>query len=154
MKLTIVLINALFLLIVLKGFTQEIVIPKDTVYLNYSYYVNNCQHSDILSKLKWRKENVIQFNLCGEAIFIYPKNGDSDTLDIKNLKNYQFTEVNDIDSLGRLWYKKNLPVLKRKYGKIIAPHDKNGKFVTYLIEESNDCLIKYRVYWRNEHVID
>jgi len=154
MKHIFVIINFLFLLLGFKGFSQEIVIPKDTLYLNYTFYKNNCQHSNILSKLKWRKENGIQFNLCADAIFIYPKNGDSDTLNIKNLKNYQFTEVNDLDSLGRLWYKKNLPVLKKKYGKIIAPHDSNGKFVTYLIEELNDYLIKYRVYRQNEHVID
>ncbi|MFN4764672.1 hypothetical protein ACKGJN_16195 [Gillisia sp. Q332] len=151
MKHTIVLINALFLLIGIKGFTQEIVIPKDTIYLEYKPNDGSVPH---YRGKKFKNKHGINFNLYEGNGLIYPKKGDSDTLAIKYLKDYQFTEVKDIDSLGRLWYRKNLPVLKRKYGKIIAPHDKNGKFVTYLIEELNDCFIKYRVYWRNEHVID
>ncbi|WP_093244204.1 hypothetical protein [Psychroflexus halocasei] len=118
-----------------KGFAQEIVIPKDTLYLDYSYYFKNCQHSDILDKLKWKKENGIQFNLCGEAILFYPHKGDSETLEIRDLQDYHFTELKHLDSLGRQWYRKNLNLLQKKWGKIFPPHDKNGKYVTYLIEE-------------------
>jgi hypothetical protein len=150
MKPTIVLINLLLIFTGFNGIAQEIKIPKDTVYFDFINYVNNCKHSDILNKLKWQKKNGIQFNLCGKAVFIHPKNESSDTLAIKHLKNYNMTDIEDIDSLGKMWYKKNLYLLRKKYGKLIAPHDKNGKFITYIIEKFEDYFIKYRVYWRHQ----
>ena len=151
MKPTVVLINILFLLTGLISTSQEIVIPRDTIYLEYK--PNDGSLPPYRGK-KFKNENGLNFNLFEGEGLIFPKNGNSDTLAIKNLKNYRFTNVSDLDSLGKLWYKKNLPNLTKKYGQIIAPHDKNGKFVTYLIEEFDDCFIKYRVYWRNEHTID
>ena len=151
MKLSIVIINILFLLIGFNCYTQEIVIPKDTIYLEYKPNDGSLPH---YRGKKFINEHGLNFNLYEGEGLIFPEKGDSDTLNIKNLEEYYLTSVSDLDSLGRLWYKKNLPNLKKKYGKIIAPHDKNGKFVTYLLEEFNDCFIKYRVYWRNENAID
>lgn len=151
MKLIIVLINILFMFIRIEGFTQEIVIPKDTIILNYSNYAENCKYSDILDKLKWKKERGIQFNLSGEAILFYSDKGKSDTLKTNKIKNFKFTKIKDIENLKEKWYKKTKPLLIKKYG-IPYPNtiNKNNMFITYLIEEQEDFFIKYRVYWRHQ----
>lgn len=146
MKHIIVLIS--FLFIGFKGFTQEIVIPKDTIYLKYEPNDGSLPH---YRGKKFKNENGINFNLYEGEGLIYPNRKESDTLTIKNLKNYHFTEIKDLDSLEKYWHEKTKPLLIKKYG-IPYPNtiNKNNMFVTYLIEEFDNCFIKYRVYWRNQ----
>ena len=145
-----VLINFL-LLIGFQGYTQEIVIPKDTIYLKFKPNDGSLPH---YRGIKFRNKNGLNFNLYEGNGLIYPNSEESDTLPMKDLQYYHFTELKHLDSLGRQWYRKNLNLLQKKWGEIFPPHDKNGKFVTYLIEDCGDHFIKYRVYWRNEHTID
>ena len=147
MKLKTVLINILFLFFGYINYAQEI--PKDTIYFEFNQY-KNCAHKDL--KLKWKKNKGTQFNLCGEAILFNPQNSKPDTLCNKHLKDYKITDINNIDSLGQQWYYKNLKLLTKKYGKIIAPHDNNGKFVTYILEKKKENFILYRVFWKNQGI--
>jgi uncharacterized protein YxeA len=149
MKRILVLIKLLLLIVTISGFAQEIVIPKDTIYVKY--VPNDGSVPEYRGK-KFLNKYGLNFNLYQGEGLIFPNQGYSDTLDLRYLKNYDFIKIKDLDSLGKKWYTKNLPILKRKYGKIIAPHDRNGKFVTFLIEEFNNCIIKYRVYWRNQEI--
>jgi len=130
-----------------KGIAQEIVIPKDTIYMEYKPNDGSLPH---FRGKKFKNKHGINFNLYeGDGLF-FPNDGELDTLEISKVKDYHITEVDEIDSLGRLWYRKNLKILQKKWGKIFPPHDMNGKFVTYLIEKEDDYFIKYRVYWRNQ----
>jgi hypothetical protein len=129
------------------GIAQEIKIPKDTIYLLFK--PNDGSLPDYRG-IKFRNKHGLNFNLYKKEGLIHPKNEFSDTLAIKHLKNYNMTDIEDIDSLGKMWYKKNLDLLRKKYGKLIAPHDKNGKFITYIIEKFEDYFVKYRVYWRHQ----
>ncbi len=147
MKPKTVLINILFLFLGYINYAQEI--PKDTIYLEFNKYLD-CKYKGL--PLKWQKKKGVQFNLCGEAIFFNPKNSKPDTLCNKHLKDYKITKLKHIDSLGRFWYKKNLSLLKKKYGKYIAPHDNNGKFTTYILEKKKENFILYRVFWKNQGI--
>lgn len=147
----IIVVTSFLLFIGFKGFTQEIIIPKDTIYLKYEPNNGSLPH---YRGEKFKNSNGINFNLHDGNGLLYPKNGESDTLKIRDLEGYHIIKIKDLDSLGKQWYKKNLKILQEKWGEIFPPYDKNGKFVTYLIEEHENYFVKYRVYWRNEHTID
>lgn len=149
MRLTTVIISLIITFYGLKSSAQEI--PKDTIYLEFEK--NNGSLPYYRGK-KFNTKNGINFNLHeGNGLF-FPNGGEIDTISIINLKKYPITRVESLDSLGKNWYRKNLKALKVKYGRIIAPHDNNGKFVTYIIEKFRDYFILYRVFWRNQGVIE
>ncbi len=147
MKRITVLINFL-LLIGFQGFTQEIVIPKDTIYLKFKPNDGSLPH---YRGIKFRNKNGLNFNLYEGNGLIYPKNGESDTLQISSIMDYRITAVKDLDNLEKKWQEKTKPLLIKKYG-IPYPNttNKNNMFVTYLIEECGNYFIKYRVYWRHQ----
>ncbi len=147
MKRITVLINFL-LLIGFQGFTQEIVIPKDTIYLKFKPNDGSLPH---YRGKKFRNKNGLNFNLYEGNGLIYPKNGESDTLQISSIMDYRITAVKDLDNLEKKWQEKTKPLLIKKYG-IPYPNttNKNNMFVTYLIEECGNYFIKYRVYWRHQ----
>lgn len=147
MKHIVVLISFL-LFIKFKGFAQEIVIPKDTIYLKYKPNDGSLPH---YRGKKFKNKNGINFNLYKGDGLIYPKNEKSDTLQISNIMDDYITAVKDLDNLEKKWQEKTKPLLIKKYG-IPYPNttNKNNMFVTFLIEECGDYYIKYRVYWRHQ----
>lgn len=150
MKPILVLISLILFMISLDGLAQEIVIPKDTVYV--MYVPNDGSVSEYRGK-KFRNNYGLNFNLYEGEGLIFPDQGNSDTLDLRSLKDYDFTKMKDLEGLVKTWQNKTKPLLIKKYG-IPYPNttNKNNMFVTYLIEEFNNCIIKYRVYWRNQEI--
>ena len=147
MKLKNVLTNILFLFLGYINYAQEI--PKDTIYLEF--IKNNGKYPKYRG-VKFKNKNGINFNLLENNGLINPNKHKPDTLCNKHLKDYKITKLKHIDSLGRFWYKKNLSLLKKKYGKYIAPHDNNGKFITYILEKKKENFILYRVFWKNQEI--
>ena len=148
MKLTIVLIYILILFIGLKGFSQDIKIPKNTIYLVYKPNDGSLPH---YRGKKFRNKHGLNFNLYKKEGLIYPNNEESDTMAIKNLKDYNITYLDDLDSLISKWREKTKPLLIEKYGNPYPnTTNKNNMFMTYIIEKFKTHFIKYRVYWRNQ----
>ena len=107
MKLKITLTNIIFLFLGYILYAQEI--PKDTIYLDFNFYKENCTYKDLVLKEKEKKG--ILFNLCGEAIlFTNLIDKKPDTLCYKHLKDYKITDLKEVDRLNRNWFIKNLYV--------------------------------------------
>ncbi len=148
MKLQIVLTNIIFLFLSFINYAQEM--PKDTIYFNFDKE-SFCKYKGL--PLKWNKKKGTQFNLCGEAVLFNPKNYKPDTLCNKHIKDYKITKLKNIDSLMRNWYKRNKPLLIKKYGKLHPRStNKNNKFITYIIEKKKEYFVIYRVFWRNQGI--
>lgn len=146
MKYLAFLISILFLFCLQKGHTQQI--PKDTIYLEFK--VN--KHNSLQKNQKFATQKGVKFNLQNNGALTFLKDYKQDTLSNVHLSKYPITSLNEINDLGKKWYQKNLTALQSKYGKIIAPFDNNGKFVTYLLEKHETYFILRRVYWRNQAV--
>lgn len=133
------------------GYAQEI--KKDKIFLDFSHYKENCEHRDLTSYLKIEKKEGLQFNLCGEAVFLHPATYKSDTIDNEHLSDYKLTKMEDIDQLVKHWRKRTQPLLIKKYGKLYPKTtNKNNMFETYLIERLHNCFVLYRVYWKNQGI--
>jgi len=142
------IILPLILLFYSFSFSQGI--QKDTIYLNFTYYKDNCIHKDLENNLKLSNKRGIYFNLCGKEILFYNNITKSDTLDLEHLSDFTFTKYENIRELEKSWYYKTKPALIKKYGKIHPNFDKNGKFKTFIIEVINDeQFVIYPVTWRD-----
>ncbi|QHI35167.1 hypothetical protein IMCC3317_05130 [Kordia antarctica] len=134
------------------GFAQDI--KKDKIYLDFSHYKENCEHSDLAKHLKVEKKEGLQFNLCGKAVFLHPFEYKSDTINNKYLSNYSLSKIEEIDQLIINWHRKTKPLFIKKFGEVYPKTtNKNNMFETYLIEKfNNDCFILYQVYWKNQEI--
>lgn len=133
---------------------EIISVIKDTIYLNFSQTRNNCIHKDIIEKLKWKKRNAIQFNLCGKAILLFKNNSKSDTLSYKQAKSYKISTIEDLNKKIKNFriktYKKRP---KNDDDKLFQAYDNNDIFKTYIIEFINDDkFVIYPVIWKNQRI--
>ena len=103
MKPILVLISLILFIVSLDGLAQEIVIPKDTVYV--MYVPNDGSVSEYRGK-KFRNNYGLNFNLYEGEGLIFPDKGYSDTLDLRYLKDYDFTKMKDLEGLVKTWQNK------------------------------------------------
>ena len=136
----------LFLLLIapLIAWGQDAPFPKDTIYVKYENKKGTKKWPG-----KFEEEynhkcglffNVLDDHKKGMALF-YPYSQPRDTLALKRITNYHFSDLKEIDEKRYSWvFDNNRPPLTR-----------NGVFQTYLIEVINDSqFVIYPVIWRNE----
>src|SRR5699024_9355481 len=142
----------LFLLLIapLMAWGQDAPFPKDTIYVKYSANQNGNRkimgwkyqgEKGIYFSIKdsshkaWKKDSIRFISL------FYPYSQPTDTLSLKRITNYHFSDLKEIDEKRYSWvFDNNRPPLTR-----------NGVFQTYLIEVINDSqFVIYPVIWRNE----
>jgi phosphoglycerate-specific signal transduction histidine kinase len=150
--------DAIKLILIILFFTpiftygQKSIYPKDTIYVkfekkNYNKKMEgnyNSKNNNKLSGIYFYLKDSINRIDRGMSLF-YDYNQKADTLCIKNLKNYQFSNLREIREKQHKWIFDN----KR------PPADRNGVFQTFLIEIiSKDYFVIYSVIWRNEGATD
>ena len=133
------------------AFGQKSIYPKDTIYVNYKKKIYNkkrqgnynYRNNKLSGIFFYLKDSINRVNK-GMSLF-YDSNQKTDTLCMKHLKDYNFSDLKEINRKRNKWIFDN----KR------PPADRNGVFQTYLIEIiSKDFFVIYPVIWRNEGVID
>lgn len=141
-----------FLLLLLLPFLvmpqENQALPKDTIYVKYEPNQDKLM-KNWPGKLErdYMKKEGIYFNVVDEnrkeMMLFYSNIAKSDTLPIRNIKNYQFSNLEEIDKKRYSWiFDHNRP-----------PRDRNGVFQTYLIEEiSSTQMVIYSVIWRSEGI--
>ncbi len=133
---------------------QDAPFPKDTIYIMYSA---NKKENRKIKNWEYQGKKGIYFSIrdCSDEhngrnkfislFYLYSK--PVDTISIKQLKNYHFSDLKEIDRKRKEW-------IDAKYkGNKIKPYNgsRNGVFHTYLIEVINDSqFVIYPVIWRNE----
>lgn len=131
------------------GFGQNSLYPKDTIYVKFENKIENKKWSGGYGYGK-NKKNGIFFNLKDAnkesmSFFYIEKNKSADTLCITQLKNYKFSNLQEIDEKRYKW------IFDHKR----PPANRNGIFKTYLIEVIlKGRIVLYPVIWRSEGVID
>lgn len=121
--------------------------PKDTIFVKYEHKAG-AKNWNAKFERDFKKNEGIFFNVEskeGDMALFYPYNERADTLCIKHLKDYRFSNLQEINERRNKWiFNNNRP-----------PANRNGVFQTYLIEIiSKEYFVKYPVIWRNEGVID
>lgn len=134
------------------SFGQKLIYPKDTIFVEYKEMKGAAWNAKF--ERKYQNKAGIYFNVEMRKVdmaFFYPYTVKSDTLCIELLKDYLFSEIEEI----RL---KEIEWVNRKYkNSKYKPYSgsKNAVFQTYLIEViSESKFVKYPVIWRNEGSID
>lgn len=140
--------TVLLLLASAVSYGQKSIYPKDTIYIRYENSAENKKWFGTYGYGNNKKEGIL-FNIRDKnneamSLFFHRKNK-ADTLCVKHLEDYKFSDVKEIREKRHKWIFKN----KR------PPADRNGLFQTYLVEIiSKDYFVIYPVIWRNEGVID
>jgi hypothetical protein len=132
------------------SFGQKSIYPKDTIYVLYE----EIKDADWNAKFerKYNQKLGIYFNVetkKGDMTLFAPYSRKADTLCIKHLKDYRFSDLEEIEEKKNNWINKKFNGLKYK------PYSgsKNGVFQTYLIEViSENKFVIYPVIWRNERI--
>ena len=132
-------------------FGQKSTYPKDTIYVRYENKVENKKRHNRykydngeLSGISFYIKDSVNRTDKGMSLF-YSYDRKADTLCFKHLKNYHFSNLNEINEKRYKWIFNN----KR------PPADRNGVFQTYLIEViSMDFFAIYPVIWAGEGIID
>jgi len=122
-------------------FGQKTIYPKDTIYVKYEKKTGNKK----LSNWKYKNKDGISFSIkdiSGKHISLfYEQINKTDTLCMKHIKDYKFSNLKEIERKKHEWIFEN----KR------PPANKNGVFQIYLIEIiSEEKFVIYPVIWRNE----
>lgn len=146
------LFTAILLVCVFNAHSQSI--QKDTIYLYFNHYKDNCIYKDLEKDLKINNRRGIQFNLCGKAILFYKNIDKLDTLCYKHIDDYNISTIVDIEKKVREFrYKTYKKMPKNKNEKLYQAYDKNDIFITFLIEKiNNKQFVIYPVTWRNTRV--
>lgn len=142
------------LLIPFLTFGQKNQYPKDTIYIKYQHKKNNKKWFGNYGYGNSKKTGIL-FNLKGinnkSISLFFNKNFKPDTLCVKYLNNYKFSNLKEIR-------KKEIAWVDRKYANSkYKPYtgSKNPIFQTYLVEViSKEKFVIYPVIWRNEGAID
>lgn len=147
-------IKYLFLFFILSSGPMFSQYEKDTIYINFNHEVQNCSYKNL--KMKWFKNEGLQFNLCGRGVFLFQRNKNSDTISTRQLKDYYITSIEDVAQKVKDFryktYKRSPP---EENAKAYQFYNKNDIFETYLIEIISDCrFVVYPVQWRNQNIID
>ena len=129
-------------------FGQNSPYPKDTIYIKFENKIENKKWIGTYGYGKNKKTGVL-FNLKDNdkqaMSFFIEKNKTPDTLCITQLKNYKFSDLQEIDEKRYKW------VFDHKR----PPANRNDIFKTFLIEViSRDKFVIYPVIWRSEGAID
>lgn len=124
-------------------FSQAGIYPKDTIYVLFKAKEGNRK----IINWDYQKKNGIYFTIKAKSnkhiSLFYTYSEKADTLCIGDLKNYHFSDLEEINERRNKWIFDN----KR------PPATRNGVFQTYLIEViSENKFIKYPVIWRNEKI--
>ncbi len=133
---------------------QNAPFPKDTIYIMYSA---NKKENRKIKNWEYQGKKGIYFSIrdCSDEhngrnkfislFYLYSK--PVDTISIKQLKNYHFSDLKEVIEKHVKWVDKKYKGMKYKpYNR-----NKNKAFKTFLIERiSEDCFVKYPVIWRNE----
>ena len=139
-----------FIFIPIFGIGQETKYPKDTIYVKYENKIGP-KKWNAKFKRDYNGKAGIYFNIenkSGDMALFYSYEQKTDTLCIKHLEDYKLSNLKEINSKEWSWYKK-------KFGGQPPFGNKNGVFVTYLLEViSKDYFVMYPVIWRNEGAID
>lgn len=121
--------------------------PKDTIFVKFEHKPGT-KNWNAKFERDFKKNAGVFFNLeskVGDMALFYSYNQRADTLCIQHLKDYHFSDLDEINEKRNKWIFEN----KR------PPANKNGVFQTYLIEViSKEYFVKYPVIWRNEGVVD
>ncbi|MFD2697615.1 hypothetical protein ACFSQ0_06390 [Mesonia sediminis] len=129
------ILSLLLILCPILSFGQKSIYPKDTIFIRY----NNDIHSKKILNHPQRGKNLYFKNL---GVY-YSYSEKADTLCIEKLKDYQFSDLEEINEKRNRWIFDN----KR------PPATRNGVFQTYVIEVISDKkFVKYPVIWRNERI--
>ena len=129
------------------SYGQRSTYPKDTIYVKYENKTG-LKKWNAKFKRDYNGKSGIYFNIenkDGDMALFYAHKQKTDTLCIKHLKDYKFSNLKEIREKRYKWVFEN----KR------PPADRNGVFQTYLIEIiSKDYFVIYPVIWRNEGATD
>ncbi|TXK74232.1 hypothetical protein [Mesonia sp. HuA40] len=129
------ILNLLLILCPILYFGQKSIYPKDTIFIRY----NKDIHSKKILNHPQRGKNLYFKNL---GVY-YSYSEKADTLCIEKLKDYHFSDLEEINEKRNRWIFDN----KR------PPASRNGVFQTYVIEVISDKkYVKYPVNWRNERI--
>ena len=130
----------LLFLIPFLAFGQKTKYPKDTIYIKFDsskHKKKNLDHPEFGKSIYFWKLGVY-----------YDYKFPPDTLCTKHLKEYEFSDLKEIEEKERKYYKK-------RFGGNPWIKNKNAVFQTFLIEIiSKEKFVVYPVIWRNEGVID
>lgn len=126
------------------SFGQKSMYPKDTIYVKYQEIKDTEWNAKF--ERRYNQKLGVYFNIetrKGNMTLFYPYTEKADTLCIKDLKDYHFSDLEEINEKRRRWIFDN----KR------PPATRNGVFQTYVIEVISDKkFVKYPVTWRNERI--
>ena len=184
MKLKIALISLCFMLLFLGGCNNtppkkttkarhkekkidphELDFLKDTLYFVWKKYkkfnYSKKEYYDVLPSYSPEEEGVI-FNIYnGESYesFLFEDGSISDTLDIRQLRNYRISPIEKIDSIHQSWHEKNKEVILNKYSHWLGTPpiiNENFAYVVYLIviSDNKKTFVIYPVIWRNFEYIE
>ena len=129
------ILSLLLILCPILSFGQKSIYPKDTIFIRY----NKDIHSNKILNHPQRGKNLYFKNL---GVY-YSYSEKADTLCIEKLKDYQFSDLEEINEKRNRWIFDN----KR------PPATRNSVFQTYVIEVISDKMfVKYPVIWRNERI--
>lgn len=147
------LILIIIFLIPILTFGQNSIYRKDTIYIKYEN-IKSDKNWNAKFKRTYEKKKGIFFNVenhKGNMVLFYDRELKPDTLCIKHLKDYKFSNLEEIENKKNNWIDRKFKGLKYK------PYNasKNGVFQTYLIEViSKYYFVIYPVIWRNEGTTD
>lgn len=144
---------------------RELDFLKDTLYFVWKehkkfnteeneYYSNDFGYST--------HEQGIIFNIYnGKSYesFLFEDGSISDTLDIRQLRNYRISPIEKIDSIHQSWHEKNKEVILNKYSHWLGTPpiiNENFAYVVYLIviSDNKKTFVIYPVIWRNFEYIE
>lgn len=135
------LILAILLPIICLG--QKTIYPRDTIYIKFEDKIGSKKWNAKLERT-YKNKHGFFFNVedsNGDMALFYDQEQSSDTLCYRHLKDYQYSNLKEIDKRRNEWIFKN----KR------PPANKNGVFKTFVIEIiSKEKFVIYPVIWRNE----
>ncbi len=135
------ILSLLLILCPILSFGQKSIYPKDTIFIRY----NTDIHSKKILNHPQRGKNLYFKNL---GVY-YSYSEKADTLCIEKLKDYQFSDLEEIRKKEIEWVDKKYK--NQKYKPYTG--SKNAVFQTYVIDVISDKkFVKYPVNWRNERI--
>lgn len=144
------ILSLLLILCPILSFGQKSIYPKDTIYVKYQEERNAAWNAKF--ERKYNQKSGVYFNVEteeGDMALFYPYSQKADTLCIEKLKDYHFSDLEEIRKKEIEWVDKKYKNQKYK----LYTGSKNAVFQTYVIEVISDTkFVKYPVMWRNERI--
>jgi len=126
---------------------------KQDLYFNFTKETELCPYESI--DLIVEKEKGTQFNLCGKAVLLHPRDFQIKILHIKNINSLKFHQASQIDSLVEAWKDENDKQIQAYYGGPYPFYGKNQMFNTFIVVEDKvkGVMSVYPVMWVNDKKI-